>query len=184
MPLEPKGRHLTLAQERETVLRIRKDFQELNRLEQVISDKTGTHAEARRIAKRLAATRLGDVEAVRLQIAHELLGVSVPTIRAWAEVGLLERKEGRPARVGLREVLVLEPIVKDLRKRGRDRDLLEAVRQRLEDEALRSERELETALDQMRSGRVRELSLHEPDPPRKRNTAPKGSDRKRQRARA
>lgn len=81
-----------------------------------------------------------------------LLGVSNPTVREWIEKGVLEDFGGRPQRVGLESVLRAAPMVDELRELGRDRDLVGAVLNRLESEALKRDRRFKRSLGQTRRG--------------------------------
>jgi DNA-binding transcriptional MerR regulator len=114
---------------------------------------TGRRGEARRELRDLRARRIGHARPVRLAIAADLLDVSLPTVRAWADEGVLEWRGGSPRRVSLNSVLRVRPIVRELKKMGQSRDLLAAVLARVEDEATLGDRRLQGSLKQMRGGR-------------------------------
>ncbi|WP_156727548.1 hypothetical protein [Streptomyces apocyni] len=94
---------------------------------------------------------------VRAGIAASLLSISERTVRTWTDEGLL-------APVATKPRLLLDPerlhtvlhLVKDLRAAGRDRNLLDAVWAKLQDQALLDRHDLADSLDQMRriEGRV------------------------------
>lgn len=114
---------------------------------------SGRRGEARRAVGDLRDRRIGHARPVRLSIAAELLGVSLPTVRAWADEGVLEWRGGSPRRVSLESVLRVRPIVRELKELGQSRDLLAAVLARVEDEVTLDDRRLRTSLRQMRQGR-------------------------------
>jgi DNA-binding transcriptional MerR regulator len=114
---------------------------------------TGRRGEARRELRDLRARRIGHARPVRLAIAADLLGVSLPTVRAWADEGVLEWRDSSPRRVSLDSVLRVRPIVRELKEMGQSRDLLAAVLARVEDETTLSDRGLQASLKQMRQGR-------------------------------
>src|SRR5450755_2905254 len=88
---------------------------------------TGRRGEARRELRDLRARRISHARPVRLAIAADLLGVSLPTVRAWADEGVLEWRDGSPRRVSLDSVLRISPIVRELKEMGQSRDLLAGV---------------------------------------------------------
>ncbi|SNY56515.1 hypothetical protein [Paractinoplanes atraurantiacus] len=88
-----------------------------------------------------------ECEPVRVTIAAQLLNLSRKTVEAWAKEGLLTAAAGKHKRLvldaeRLHEVLHL---VRDLRARGRDRNLIEAVWYRLNDQALVEREDLRRA---------------------------------------
>lgn len=94
-------------------------------------------------------------------MAARLLDLSVPTIRAWIERGLLsEASDASPRRVELQSVLEVRPLVRDLRALGRDRNLLEAVLAQVEDERALSDPKLRKSLDEMHSGKLTDVTPH------------------------
>jgi DNA-binding transcriptional MerR regulator len=96
---------------------------------------------------------------VRLSVAATLLDLSVPTIRIWIDRGLLDDvDDSSPRRVTLKSVLEVRPLVRELRTLGRDRNLLEAVLTRLEDERTLSDRDLLRSLDDMRTGKLADIT--------------------------
>jgi hypothetical protein len=98
--------------------------------------------------------RLIDLQpTVRLSVAADLLEISLPTIRAWMEDGpLCEAGDSSPRLVSLESVLEVRPVLRDLRELGRDRNLLAAVTDRLEDERDLADPELQRSLEEMRRG--------------------------------
>lgn len=102
---------------------------------------------------------LAEVDPIRPGIAALLLQLSERTIRAWTAEGVLIRAKTRSRRLlldpqRLHEVMHL---VRDLRKAGHDRNLLDAVWYRLSDQALLDRHDLSESLEQMRRGEGRVL---------------------------
>lgn len=137
--------------EREQLHGILDEVERLDALAQAIQ--AGRKSEAHQAVEELRLLRIRDARPVRLALAAELLAVSVPTVKAWADEGVLEWRDGSPQRVSLGSVLHVGSIVRELKQLGRNRDLLAAVLARLEDEATLSDRRLQTSLDEMRQGR-------------------------------
>lgn len=140
-----------VAREREQLHGILDEVERLDALAQAIQ--AGRKSEARQAVEELRRLRIRNARPVRLAIAAQMLGVSVPTVKAWAGEGVLEWRDGSPQRVSLGSVLRVGPIVRELKQLGRNRDLLAAILARLEDEATLSDRRLQTSLDEMRQGR-------------------------------
>jgi DNA-binding transcriptional MerR regulator len=92
---------------------------------------------------------------VRVPIAARLLGVSDKTVRAWVNEGVLTSQTQHPRLLLDAERLhAILQFVRELRARGRDRDLLTILWQRLQDQALLDRDDLTESLEQMRAGRV------------------------------
>jgi DNA-binding transcriptional MerR regulator len=108
---------------------------------------------------RIRRRRLDEAPSVRLSTAAKLLDLSVPTIRAWIDRGLLEEVDGSsPRRVTLKGVLEVRPLVRELRALGRDRNLLEAVLADLDDKRTLSDRKLRKSLAELRSGKLTDIT--------------------------
>ena len=110
-------------------------------------------AELREVARQAVA----ESDPVRVAVAAHILSLSERSVRAWAKEGVLTRAVGGSSRLlldpaRLHEVLHL---VKDLRERGKDRNLLESVWYRLSDQALLERQDLKESLEQMRQGKGR-----------------------------
>lgn len=134
---------------------IRERLDDVERLD-VIEQYAGRDKRVRQEVQRLRERRLQI--GVRLSVAARLLGLSVPTVRAWAERGTLEDLGGSPRRVSLASVDRLRPVVRELKQLGRDRNLLEAVLARIEDEQTLADPRLKRSLEQMRRGEYAELT--------------------------
>jgi hypothetical protein len=95
----------------------------------------------------------GDV-CVRVKVAAVLLGLSVPTVHKWIELGLLKEAPGESSvrRVNLTSILRVRPLVAEVQKLGRKRNLLEAVLARMEDDAITSGTSLRRSIKQWESG--------------------------------
>ncbi len=141
--------------ELDTAERIARDIAELDELENALA----RNKDARLRVVRIRRRRLAEAPSVRLSVAGKLLNLSVPTIRAWIDRGLLEEPSGSsPRRITLQSVLEVRPLVLELRALGRDRNLLEAVLSQVEDERTLSDRKLRKSLDEMRSGKLIDIT--------------------------
>ena len=141
--------------ELDTTEHIARDLDDLDELEASL----GQNKDARLRVVRLRRRRLAEAPSVRLSVASKLLNLSVPTIRAWIDRGLLDEISGAsPRRVTPQSVLEVRPVVRELRSLGHDRNLLEAVLAQVEDERALSDRELRKSLDEMRSGKLIDIT--------------------------
>ena len=146
---------MSTVDELELAERVARDVDDLDALEASVR----RNKDARLTVGRLRRRRLAEAPSVRLSVAAKLLGLSVPTIRAWIDHGLLDEvRRVSPRRVTLASVLEVRPIVRELRALGRDRNLLEAVLARVEDERALSDRKLRKSLDEMRSGELIDIT--------------------------
>lgn len=141
---------MTLVKEREAAQQAAEDIEDIRAIER----KTSSRSEAGRRARRLRRRR-EQVETVRIKIAAELLGLSVPTVSKWAALGLLERREGDSVNtVSLASVLDAKPHVYELRSLGQRTGLLEAVRGRLQDDLTLADPKLRRSLEEMKRGEL------------------------------
>jgi hypothetical protein len=141
--------------ELDTAERIARDVDELNELESSLARNKDARLKVVRIRRR----RLDEAPSVRLSVAATLLDLSVPTIRIWIDRGLLDDvDDSSPRHVTLKSVLEVRPLVRELRALGRDRNLLEAVLARLEDERTLSHRDLRRSLDEMHTGKLADIT--------------------------
>jgi DNA-binding transcriptional MerR regulator len=146
---------MTRTEELEHAERVVEEIDDLEALEDHVSD----DRDALRTVHRLRERRLGEIEAIRVSVAAQLLGLSEPTVRAWADSGLLEYASLRPVRrLRLKSVLHLRPVVTELRSLGRQRGLMEAVVARLEDRRTLNDRRLLESLAQMRAGELIDIT--------------------------
>lgn len=112
-------------------------------------------AETRRRLQQVRWRLLEWAPSVRLSVAAEMLELSVPTIRAWISRGILEElPSSSPRRVTLRSLSEVRRALRDLRALGQDRNLLEAVLARIEDERELADPELGRSLEEMRRGEL------------------------------
>jgi hypothetical protein len=104
----------------------------------------------------VSESALADEGAVRPVIAAKLLGLSERTVRSWAEAGVLPVVSDHPRlMLDLVAVHLVSHLIRELRAAGRNRDLIEAVTQRLSDGLLLQEDELQESLAQVRRGEGR-----------------------------
>lgn len=101
----------------------------------------------------VAERRLASAPGMRPSIAASMLGMSEPTVRAWARRGIFRIRTRKP-RLQLDPASVLEvrEIVVDLRRAGQSRGLLDAIYHRLADEQLLADPDLRESLEQMQRG--------------------------------
>jgi DNA-binding transcriptional MerR regulator len=107
-----------------------------------------------------AAAVVADCGPIRAGIAAGLLDLSEPTVRIWAKEGVLAEAAQRSSRLlldpsSLHEVMHL---VRDLRRAGRTKGLLEAVWRRLSDQALLDREDLAESIEQMQRGEGHEIN--------------------------
>lgn len=132
---------------------VRELFERVDAVAEVARVIEGDHpGEAARLLT-VSRNALSQASPVRVPIAARLLLVSDKTVRAWVNEGLLKPQSHRPRLLLDTERLhdVLQ-FVRELRARGKDRDLLTNLWQRLEDEALLDRDDLAESLEQAREG--------------------------------
>ena len=110
-----------------------------------------------RRARLLALTReaLAEEATVRPVIAAKILGLSEKTVRAWADAGLLATQQRSPRLLlDVPSVHRVSHVLRELREEGLDRDLLQHVWHRLEDQALLDREDLRESISQLQHGDV------------------------------
>ena len=134
--------------------RIRSLFQRVETIEEVASTlPEGDDRRARLLA--VSHDALAEEGCVRPIIAAKILGLSEKTVRAWAAAGLLAARQQSPRLLlDVPSVHAISHVLRDIRSSGLDRDLLEHVRHRLEDQALLDRPDLAESIDQLRRGDV------------------------------
>jgi hypothetical protein len=133
---------------------IRNLFERVEALEEVA--RTLPQDDARR-ATILAVTRdtLAEEGTVRPVIAAKVLGISEKTVRAWAAAGLLATRQKSPRLLlDVPSVHTVSHVLREIRAEGLDRDLLEHVWHRLEDQAILDRADLQESIGQLRGGEV------------------------------
>lgn len=134
--------------------RIRNLFERVEAIEEVAA--TLPEGDQRR-ARLLAVSRdaLAEEATVRPVIAAKILGLSEKTVRAWADAGLLATRQRSPRLLlDVPGVHLVSHVLRELREEGLDRDLLEHVWHRLEDQALLNREDLRESIDQLLRGDV------------------------------
>lgn len=134
--------------------RIRNLFERVETIEEVAS--TLPENDDRR-ARLLAVSRdaLAEEGSVRPVIAAKILGLSEKTVRAWAAAGLLSTRQRSPRLLlDVPSVHEVSHVLREIRADGLDRELLEHVWRRLEDQALLDRADLRESIEQMRQGDV------------------------------
>lgn len=106
----------------------------------------------------VSSATLAEGGPIRPVIAARLLRLSEKTVRAWAANGAIAVAQRKPRLLlDPESVHVVSHILRDLRERGRDRDLLDEVWHRLSDSVLLERADLQESLEQMRRGEGRVL---------------------------
>jgi DNA-binding transcriptional MerR regulator len=87
---------------------------------------------------------------IRPVVAADLLDLTEKTVRAWANEGVLLVSEQEPTmRLEPRRVHEVLHLVREIRRIGRTRGLLDEVHRRLSDQALLEREDLAESLDQV-----------------------------------
>lgn len=126
--------HDMTVKEREKVINSTiEEIEELDRADAALESGDGT--EARQAVERARALRLKAAPPVPVSVAARMLGVSEPTVRDWADRGLLEDADPkqRPRTLSLESVLRVQQDLSELRSLGRDRELRDALLARIDD---------------------------------------------------
>ena len=134
--------------------RIRNLFERVETIEEVaVTLPEGDDRRARLLA--LSRDALAEEATVRLVIAAKILGLSEKTVRAWAAAGLLAARQRSPRLLlDVPSVHRVSHVLRELREEGLERDLLEHVWHRLEDQALLDREDLRESIGQMLDGDV------------------------------
>jgi hypothetical protein len=144
--------------------RIRSLFERVEEVEEVA--RSLPEGDERRIRLlSVSNATLADEATVRPVIAARLLGLSEKTVRAWADQGALVVSRRAPRLLlDVKSVHDVSHLIRELRAAGKDRDLLDEVWRRLDDNALAGREDFRESLGQMRRGEGRTLRpLPEPD---------------------
>ncbi|WP_305787547.1 MerR family transcriptional regulator [Symbioplanes lichenis] len=146
---------MTLATEEERTTHV---FELVDELEDIASTPNLAESVRARLQD-LARRELTRSEPVRVAVAAKLLGLSERSVRNWAKEGVLTPAETDSPRLlldpeRLHEVMRL---IKDLRKLGKNRDLIDLVWYRLSDHALLQRGDLLESLEQMARGEGRRV---------------------------
>lgn len=147
---------MTVAQELEQAERVIEEIEDLDVVKDAIEG-SGDLDEALQRLSRLRGRRLAEWQ-VRVSVAAELLGLSVPTMNKWADLGLLEATNDGVRRVALRGVLEIRPFVQELRQLGKTRHLLQAVVDRIDDTETLTSPALRQSVEQMRRGELIDIA--------------------------
>jgi hypothetical protein len=134
--------------------RIRSLFERVETIEEVAD--TLPEDDDRR-TRLLAVSReaLAEEGTVRPVIAAKILGLSEKTVRAWAAAGLLSARQESPRLLlDVPSVHAISHVLREIRADGLDRDLLEHVWHRLEDQALLDRTDLQESVEELRRGDV------------------------------
>ncbi len=141
---------MTLATEENRTAHLFERIEQMEELASAPNLDQDQRAKLRNIVQRT----LAESDPVRVSVAAKLLGLSERSVRSWTKEGVLKQAATDSPRVlldpeRLHEVVTL---LRDLRRRGRDRNLMEHVWYRLSDQALLERADLQESLEQMRRG--------------------------------
>ncbi|RCG32792.1 hypothetical protein DQ384_04800 [Sphaerisporangium album] len=110
-------------------------------------------ADTRDAVREVVADLLARARPVRVATASKILKCDMKTVRAWVREGVLTSVQAKPRlMLDAERLYTVAALVRDLRKAGRSRNLLQAVWRRLEDDGLLQSDELAEGLEQMRKG--------------------------------
>ncbi|MHB1925072.1 MAG: helix-turn-helix domain-containing protein [Acidimicrobiales bacterium] len=141
------------------------DLMELERLAEAEAD-VRRRRRLLALRDRLAARS----EGAKVSEAADVLGVSVPTVRAWTEAGVLDELAGvRPVRISYVSLAPVRGVLDQIRASGGEPHLLGAVARRLRDRAVAAD--LTEAVGDLEAGRTRvvgEKDLDDLIPPNRR----------------
>jgi hypothetical protein len=140
---------MTLMQEREELTSLLDDVAKLHE----VADTLPADDERARALASVADHRLASAPGMRPSIAASMLGLSEPTVRAWARRGIFMIRSRKPRLLlDPASVLDVRQLISDLRQAGLTRGLLEEVCNRLADETLVADPDLQESLEQMHRG--------------------------------
>ena len=134
--------------------RIRNLFERVETIEEVaVTLPQGDDRRTRLLA--LSRDLLAEEATVRPVIAAKALGLSDKTVRAWVDAGLLTAAQRSPRLLlDVPSVHRVSHVLRELREEGLERDLLEHVGHRLEDQALLDRKNLRDSVGQLLNGDV------------------------------
>lgn len=134
--------------------RIRNLFERVETIEEVAETlPEGDDRRERLLA--LSSDALAEEATVRPVIAAKILGLSEKSVRAWADAGLLATRQRTPRLLlDVPSVHRVSHVLRELREEGMERDLLEHVWRRLEDQVLLDREDLAESIGQLRRGDV------------------------------
>ena len=129
--------------------RIRNLFERVETIEEVaVTLPQGDDRRTRLLS--VSRDALAEEATVRPVIAARILGLSEKTVRAWADAGLLATAQRSPrVLLDVPSVHRVSHVLRELREEGLERDLLEHVWHRLEDQALLDRKDLRDSIGQL-----------------------------------
>lgn len=140
---------MSITQERETLTTLLDDVAKLHEVAETLP----ADDERAQTLESVAHRRLASAPGMRPSIAASFVGLSEPTVRAWAGRGIFKVRSRRPRLLlDAASVLEVRQLVADLRAAGQTRGLLGEVYNRLADEQQLADPDLIESLEQMRRG--------------------------------
>ena len=140
---------VSLMEEREELTTLLDDVAKLHE----VADTLPAGDERAQTLESVACRRLASAPGMRPAIAASVLGLSEPTVRAWARRGIFRVRSRKPRLLlDPASVLDVHHLVADLRRAGQSRGLLDVVYNRLADEQQLGDLDLTVSLEQMHRG--------------------------------
>lgn len=140
---------MSLMQEREELTTLLDDVAKLHEVAETLP----ADDERAQALESVANRRLASAPGMRPSMAASLLGLSEPTVRAWTKRGIFAVRSRKPRLLlDPASVLDVRQLIADLRQAGLSRGLLDAVYNRLTDEQLLADPDLQESLEQMHRG--------------------------------
>ncbi|MDP9385533.1 MAG: hypothetical protein M3P50_09920 [Actinomycetota bacterium] len=113
----------------------------------------GDTEEAAKALAEAKRRRLRAAPPIPVSVAAKLLKVSEPTIRSWLDTGVLEDAGTKPRAVRIESVVRTHRLLGELRERGQDRNVRQALLAHLDDELALQDERLQSSIASMRRGR-------------------------------
>lgn len=114
----------------------------------------GSGEEAAKALTEARRRRLRAAPPIPVSVASKLLAVSEPTIRSWLDARVLEDAGVKPRAVRIESLVRVQRMLAQLRRRGQDRNVRQALLAHLDDELTHQDKRLQTSIASMRRGRA------------------------------
>lgn len=149
--LREEAIRMTLRERERIYVEAVEELQHLDDAEQAVHK--GDTEEAAKALAEARRRRLRNAPAIPVSVAAKLLKVSEPTIRDWLDRGVLEDAGTKPRGVRVESIVRTHRLLVEMRARGRDRNVREALLARLDDELTLRDARLQSSIASMRRGR-------------------------------
>lgn len=142
---------MTLVERQRAYVDAVEEVQHLDQAEQAV--RNGNRDEAAKALAEARRRRLLSAPPIPVAVAAKLLKVSEPTVRSWLDTGVLDDAGSKPRGVRVESMVRIQRLLNDLRERGQDRNVRQALLARLDDEATLKDERLQDSIASMRRGR-------------------------------